>query len=55
MTRLDWNKARPAGRRLSIADEAEREGKDRASRWLDRHMAGPTRSYSAPKKKGRRK
>lgn len=34
MSGLDWNKARKLGPTLSLRDERERFGRDRAARWL---------------------
>jgi hypothetical protein len=36
MSRLNWNRARKIGPALSLADERERFGRDRAACWLER-------------------
>lgn len=42
-------------RTLSLSPAAERENTARATRWLERHMASHTRSYSLTKARRKRK
>jgi len=34
MTKLNWNRAKVLTRTLSLEDEKERRGQDRAAKWL---------------------
>lgn len=47
-TRLNWSKAKTAGRTMSVSDETEYRGKDAAARFLAKHDEGK-------KRKGKRK